>query len=81
MMDKNKGDDLRGNLMLWIIGHWTSVLGPCAGEDDDYMFEKESVKITRAEEFTFAPFFKNARSGTNGLKIADYKNQRGVRSH
>ncbi|OAE34134.1 hypothetical protein AXG93_2891s1600 [Marchantia polymorpha subsp. ruderalis] len=37
------------------------------------MFKKYSVKITRAEEFTFAPFFKNARSGTNGWKIADYK--------
>ncbi|OAE30309.1 hypothetical protein AXG93_4201s1080 [Marchantia polymorpha subsp. ruderalis] len=37
------------------------------------MFEKESVKITRAEEFTFAPLFKNTKSGTNGWKTTDYK--------
>lgn len=73
-MDKNcnAGDNLQGNPMLWTIDHLTRVLGPCAGEDGDYMFEKESVKITRAEKFTFAPFFKNARSGPNGWKTADY---------
>ncbi|OAE33503.1 hypothetical protein AXG93_1467s1050 [Marchantia polymorpha subsp. ruderalis] len=77
MMDKNRNEenDLRSNPMLWTIDHWTKVLGPCAREDGDYMFEKESVKITRAEEFTFAPLFKNARSGTNGWKIADYKEE------
>lgn len=68
MMDKNcnEGDDLRGNPMLWTINHWTKILRPCAGKYGVYMFEKESVKITREEEFTFAPFFKNAKSGTNG---------------
>ncbi|OAE32972.1 hypothetical protein AXG93_673s1490 [Marchantia polymorpha subsp. ruderalis] len=38
------------------------------------MFEKDSVKITNAKEFTFVPLFRNARSGTNGWKTADYKN-------
>ncbi|OAE24612.1 hypothetical protein AXG93_4110s1000 [Marchantia polymorpha subsp. ruderalis] len=37
------------------------------------MFEKYSVKITRVEEFTFASLFRNARSGTNGWKTANYK--------
>lgn len=69
----NEGDDLRGNPMLWTIDHWTKVLEPCAGKDGDYMFEKESIKITRVEEFTFTPLFKNARSGTNGWKTAGYK--------
>ncbi|OAE26913.1 hypothetical protein AXG93_4148s1000 [Marchantia polymorpha subsp. ruderalis] len=35
------------------------------------MFEKDSVKITRAEEFTFAPLFNHARSRMNGWKTAD----------
>ncbi|OAE21095.1 hypothetical protein AXG93_3661s1200 [Marchantia polymorpha subsp. ruderalis] len=38
--------------------------------------EKESVKITRAKEFTFTPFFKNAGSGTNGWKTANYKDSK-----
>lgn len=59
--------------MLWTIDQCTRILGPCAGEDGDFMFEKNSVKITRAEEFTFAPLFKNARSETNGWKTLDYK--------
>ncbi|OAE23872.1 hypothetical protein AXG93_3001s1000 [Marchantia polymorpha subsp. ruderalis] len=71
--NRNEGEDLRGNPMLWTIEHWTKVLGPCAGNDGDFMFEKDNVKITRAEEFTFAPLFRNARSGTNGWKTADYK--------
>ncbi|OAE21424.1 hypothetical protein AXG93_3954s1140 [Marchantia polymorpha subsp. ruderalis] len=29
--------------------------------------------ITLAHKFTFAPFFKDARLGTNGWKTADYK--------
>lgn len=52
--------------MLWTIEHWTRVMGLCASNDGDLMFEKDSVKITRAEEFTFGPLFKNGRSGTNG---------------
>ncbi|OAE18879.1 hypothetical protein AXG93_3022s1030 [Marchantia polymorpha subsp. ruderalis] len=49
------------------------MLGPCVGNKGDFMFEKDSVKITRAEDFTFVALFRNAQSGTNGWKIADYK--------
>lgn len=71
--NRNEGEDRRGNPMLWMIEHWASVMGPCAGSDGDLMFEKDIVKITRAEEFTFGPLFKNGISGTNGWKTADYK--------
>lgn len=68
IMDKNRneGEDLRGYLVLWTIEQRTRVLGPCAGNDGDYMFKKDSVKIIHAEEFTFAPLFRTARLGTNG---------------
>ncbi|OAE31316.1 hypothetical protein AXG93_1962s1730 [Marchantia polymorpha subsp. ruderalis] len=59
--------------MLWTIDNLTKVLGPCAGKDRDYMFKKDNVKITRAEEFTFCSTLQDARSGTNGWKTADYK--------
>ncbi|OAE30405.1 hypothetical protein AXG93_3612s1280 [Marchantia polymorpha subsp. ruderalis] len=63
IMDKNRNgeEDLRGNRMLWTVEHWMQVLGPCVGENGDFMFEKDSVKIIRAKEFTFAPLFQNAR--------------------
>lgn len=51
-------------------------LGPCAGDDGDFIFEKNGVKITSAEEFTFVRFVKNARSRTNGWKTADYKDSK-----
>lgn len=74
-MDKNRneGEDLQGNPMLWTIEHWTRVLESCARNIRDFMFKKDSVKITCAVEFTFAPLFKNARLGTNGWKTADNK--------
>ncbi|OAE29423.1 hypothetical protein AXG93_4548s1000 [Marchantia polymorpha subsp. ruderalis] len=74
-MDKNQneGEDLQGNPMLWTIEHWTRVLESCARNNGDFMFEKDSVKITRAEEFTFAPLFRNARSRTNRWKTLNYK--------
>ncbi|OAE24321.1 hypothetical protein AXG93_4265s1020 [Marchantia polymorpha subsp. ruderalis] len=72
--NRNKGDNLSGNLMLWTLNHWTRVLVPCAWKDRDFMFKKESVKIRRAEEFIFAPLFKNPRSSTNGWQTAEYKN-------
>ncbi|OAE23091.1 hypothetical protein AXG93_2590s1010 [Marchantia polymorpha subsp. ruderalis] len=45
IMDKNRndGEDLRGNPMPWTIEHWASVMGPCAGNVEDLMFEKDSV--------------------------------------
>ncbi|OAE32872.1 hypothetical protein AXG93_3052s1020 [Marchantia polymorpha subsp. ruderalis] len=62
-MDKNRhnGEELRGNPMLWTIEHWARVMGLCAGSDGNLMFKKDSVKITRAEEFTFGPLFKGQR--------------------
>ncbi|OAE29846.1 hypothetical protein AXG93_339s1040 [Marchantia polymorpha subsp. ruderalis] len=71
--NRNKRDDLRGNPMLCTIDHWMRDLEPCAREDDDFMFEKNNVKIIRAEEFTLAPLFKNARSRTNEWKTTYYK--------
>ncbi|OAE18717.1 hypothetical protein AXG93_4846s1070 [Marchantia polymorpha subsp. ruderalis] len=59
--------------MLWTLDHLTRVLRSCAGKDGDFMFEKESVKITRAKEFICAPLFKNPRSSTNGWRTAENK--------
>ncbi|OAE32869.1 hypothetical protein AXG93_955s1070 [Marchantia polymorpha subsp. ruderalis] len=74
MINKNRleGTDLRVNPMLWTFKHWTRVLGSCEGKDGDYTFEKESVKVTQAEEFTFAPLFKNPRSSSNERRTMEY---------
>lgn len=69
----NERNNLQGNPMLWTLDHLTRVLRSCAGKDGDFMFEKESVKITRAKEFICAPLFKNPRSSTNGWRTAEYK--------
>lgn len=68
IMDKNrtKGEDLRGNSMLWTMEHWARLMGPCAGSDGDLLFEKSSMNLTRMEEFYFGPLFNNGRSRTNG---------------
>ncbi|OAE18528.1 hypothetical protein AXG93_625s1170 [Marchantia polymorpha subsp. ruderalis] len=42
------------------------------GQGRYYTFKKESVKVTQAEEFTFAPLFKNTRSSTNDWRIMKY---------
>ncbi|OAE29425.1 hypothetical protein AXG93_4548s1020 [Marchantia polymorpha subsp. ruderalis] len=78
MMDnnRNEGDNLRGNPMLWTLNYWTIVLGSCVGKDGDFMFEKENVKVTRAKEFTFASLFNNVRSSTNGWRTAEYKDSK-----
>ncbi|OAE32793.1 hypothetical protein AXG93_374s1200 [Marchantia polymorpha subsp. ruderalis] len=74
IMDKNEteGVELRGNPMLWTIEHWTKVMGPCAGSDGDLLFEKNSVRLTNIEEFSYRPLFNSGRQGTNGWKTADY---------
>lgn len=59
--------------MIWMLEHWTRVFEPCAGNDGDFVFEKESVKVTRAEKFTFAPLFQNPRSSTKGWRVVEYK--------
>ncbi|OAE32674.1 hypothetical protein AXG93_2384s1000 [Marchantia polymorpha subsp. ruderalis] len=74
-MDKStvEGEELLGNPMLWTIEHWTMVLGPCAGSEGDLLFEKNSVGLTRGEEFSYGPLFETGRQGTNGWKTVDYK--------
>ncbi|OAE20262.1 hypothetical protein AXG93_1332s1000 [Marchantia polymorpha subsp. ruderalis] len=59
--------------MLWTIEHWTKVMGPCAGSDGDLLFDKNSVGLTRVEEFSYGPLFETGRQGTNGWKTVDYK--------
>lgn len=75
VMDKSttEGQELRGNPMLWTIEYWTKVMGPCAGSDGDLLFEKNSVGLTRGEEFSYGPPFESGRQGTNGWKTVDYK--------
>ncbi|OAE21290.1 hypothetical protein AXG93_868s1280 [Marchantia polymorpha subsp. ruderalis] len=68
-----EGKELRGNSMLWIIEHWTKVMGPCTGSDEDLLFDKNSVGLTRGEEFSYGPLFETGRQGTNGWKTVDYK--------
>lgn len=70
--NETKGEDLRGNPMLWTIEHWAKVMGPCAGSDGDLLFEKSSVGLTRTEEFSYGSLFSSGRQRTNGWKIADY---------
>ncbi|OAE31789.1 hypothetical protein AXG93_3349s1030 [Marchantia polymorpha subsp. ruderalis] len=70
--NSNKSINLRGNPLLWTIEYWTHVLRPCADKESDYTFEKESVKVMRVKEFTFAPVFKNPRSSTNGWRTLEY---------
>ncbi|OAE33804.1 hypothetical protein AXG93_4553s1000 [Marchantia polymorpha subsp. ruderalis] len=75
VMDKSatKGEELRGNPMLWTIEHWTKVMGPCAGSDGDLLFDKNSVGLTCVEEFSYGPLFETGRQGTNGWKTVEYK--------
>ncbi|OAE29583.1 hypothetical protein AXG93_4003s1040 [Marchantia polymorpha subsp. ruderalis] len=75
VMDKSatEGEELRGNPMLWTVEHWTKVMGPCAGSDGDLLFDKNSVGLTRVEEFSYGPLFETGRQGTNGWKTVDYK--------
>ncbi|OAE32320.1 hypothetical protein AXG93_809s1010 [Marchantia polymorpha subsp. ruderalis] len=63
VMDKStvEGEELRGNPMLWTIEHWTTVLGPCAGSEGDLLFEKNSVGLTRGEEFSYGLVFETRR--------------------
>ncbi|OAE34087.1 hypothetical protein AXG93_2891s1110 [Marchantia polymorpha subsp. ruderalis] len=51
-------------------------MGPCAGSDGDLLFEKNSVGLTRGEEFSYRPLFESGRQGTNGWKTIDYKHSK-----
>ncbi|OAE31110.1 hypothetical protein AXG93_1928s1030 [Marchantia polymorpha subsp. ruderalis] len=74
IMDKNQteGVELRGNSMLWTVEHWTKVMGPCAGSDEDLLFEKSSVGLTCTKEFSYGPFFSSGIQGTDWWKTAYY---------
>lgn len=70
--NKTKGEDLRGNPMLWTIEHRAKVMGSCVGSDGDLLFEKSSMELTRTKEFSYGLLFSSEMQGTNGWKIADY---------
>ncbi|OAE20097.1 hypothetical protein AXG93_2611s1040 [Marchantia polymorpha subsp. ruderalis] len=63
IMDKStiEGEELRGNSMLWTNEHWSMVLGSCAGSKGDLLFEKNSVGLTRGEEFSYGLLFESRR--------------------
>ncbi|OAE33325.1 hypothetical protein AXG93_4123s1000 [Marchantia polymorpha subsp. ruderalis] len=57
----------------WQVNDWEQVLGRCAGEEGDLLFECESVHVTKEEEISFGTLFKNYKSSKNGYKTRDYK--------
>lgn len=59
----------------WQVNDWEQVLGRCAGEEVDILFECESVQVTKEEEISFGALFKNSKSSKNGYKIRDYKDR------
>lgn len=69
---ETNADGFRGNPALWQIWDWEKVMGRCVGEDGDLTFDSESVKVTRAEEKTYAVQFEKPRSGKNGYWMTDY---------
>lgn len=56
----------------WRVSDWEQVLGRCAGEEGDLMFECESVHLSKEEEITFGALFKNRKSSKNGYRTRDY---------
>ncbi|OAE24589.1 hypothetical protein AXG93_1603s1000 [Marchantia polymorpha subsp. ruderalis] len=48
------------------------VLGRCAGEKGDILFDSESVHLSKEEDATFGAPFKNRKSSKNGYKTRDY---------
>ncbi|OAE23368.1 hypothetical protein AXG93_1660s1270 [Marchantia polymorpha subsp. ruderalis] len=57
------------------VSDWEQVLGRCAGEEGDLLFECESVQVTKEEEISFGALFKNSKSSKNGYKTCDYKDR------
>ncbi|OAE27860.1 hypothetical protein AXG93_3459s1030 [Marchantia polymorpha subsp. ruderalis] len=60
----------------WQVSDWEQVLGRCAGEEGDFLFECESVQVTKEEEISFEALFKNCKSSKNGYKTRDYKDRK-----
>lgn len=73
--DTPKLDGYQGNSENWQIWDWMKVLGYRADKDDDLTFDNESVKVTRAEEKTYAALFKKPRIGKNGYRTTGYHDQ------
>ncbi|OAE34038.1 hypothetical protein AXG93_4142s1230 [Marchantia polymorpha subsp. ruderalis] len=57
------------------IRDWEEVLGRCAGEEGDLLFNCESVQVTKEEEISFGALFKKSKSSKNGYKTRDYKDR------
>lgn len=53
---------LRGNPKSWTIEHWAQVLGSCASEDGDYIYDSNNVKVIHTKEKIFAKLFKSTSS-------------------
>ncbi|OAE30548.1 hypothetical protein AXG93_977s1340 [Marchantia polymorpha subsp. ruderalis] len=60
----------------WQVSDWKQVLERCAREEDDLLFECESVQVTKEEEISFGALFKNCKSSKNGYKTRDYKDRK-----
>ncbi|OAE19091.1 hypothetical protein AXG93_2062s1020 [Marchantia polymorpha subsp. ruderalis] len=56
----------------WRVSDWEQVLGRCAGEEGDLLFECESVHLSKEEEITFGALFKNRKSSKNGYRTREY---------
>ncbi|OAE29762.1 hypothetical protein AXG93_810s1030 [Marchantia polymorpha subsp. ruderalis] len=54
------------------MSDWEQVLGRCAGEEGDLLFECESVHLSKEEEISFGSLFKNCKSSKNGYRTRDH---------
>ncbi|OAE33591.1 hypothetical protein AXG93_3955s1000 [Marchantia polymorpha subsp. ruderalis] len=57
------------------MSDWEQVLGRCAGEEGNLLFDSESVQLSKEEEAAFDALFKNRRSRKNGYKTPEEKIQ------
>ncbi|OAE32125.1 hypothetical protein AXG93_2912s1140 [Marchantia polymorpha subsp. ruderalis] len=65
---RKKNQPLRGyrpHPERWQVSDWERILGRCAGEEGDLVFECESVQVTKEEEISFGALFKNCKSSKN----------------
>ncbi|OAE32389.1 hypothetical protein AXG93_3671s1080 [Marchantia polymorpha subsp. ruderalis] len=60
----------------WRVSDWEQVLGRCAGEEGDLLFECKSVHLSKEEEITFGALFKNSKSSKNVYKTRDYEDRK-----
>ncbi|OAE31460.1 hypothetical protein AXG93_725s1500 [Marchantia polymorpha subsp. ruderalis] len=57
------------------VEDWEQVLGRCAGERGDLLFDCESVQVSKEDELSFGALFKNSEHSKNGYKTRDYKDR------